>query len=248
MDVNMQECVVSACLFVCRCWSIKLCLQEAKRRKRLELLDQQSPPPLPVRQHNNLTMEPCSCFTQGHTRYTTLWVWHRIHVSFHLDSVFRVHSSRSVMGHSGQEAMKTSETSSFGSADGQMVSSLTLENFTEKFRADLMTARCPGPVAAEQAQIIIPTPLCFTVDMRCLAFSRTGCHSLRINIRSVNKTLYAIWDEILRPRERDKIFNNCKEKKGFAQKWNEWSLTCLILNRSLEILGWCLNHAQVFIF
>jgi len=31
---------------------------------------------------------------------------------------------------------------------------------------DSMTARCPGPVAAEQAQIISPPPLCLTVGIR----------------------------------------------------------------------------------
>uniref|UniRef100_A0A3P9BP32 receptor protein-tyrosine kinase n=1 Tax=Maylandia zebra TaxID=106582 RepID=A0A3P9BP32_9CICH len=40
--------------------------------------------------------------------------------------------------------------------------------YTWEFMVDSMTAKCPSPVAAKQAQIITPPPLCLTLGMRCL--------------------------------------------------------------------------------
>lgn len=37
-----------------------------------------------------------------------------------------------------------------------------------------MTARCLGPVAAKQDQMIISPPPCLTVEMRCLVFTKPG--------------------------------------------------------------------------
>lgn len=39
--------------------------------------------------------------------------------------------------------------------------------YIEVFMADSMTARCPGPLARKQTQIIIPLPLWLIVDIRC---------------------------------------------------------------------------------
>ena len=40
--------------------------------------------------------------------------------------------------------------------------------YIEEIIVNLVTAGCPGPVAAKQAQIISPPPPCLTVGMRCL--------------------------------------------------------------------------------
>ena len=58
-----------------------------------------------------------------------------------------------------------------------MASHLTPELwYTEEFMVDSITARCPGPVAAEQAQITSTPPLLLTVgvcaDMLRLVFSK----------------------------------------------------------------------------
>ena len=72
--------------------------------------------------------------------------------------------------------------------------------YPEEFMVDSMTARCPDPVAAEQAQIISPPPPCLTVGMRCLCwyavfgFLQTCCCALWPNIStlvwSVQRTLF----------------------------------------------------------
>jgi len=54
-----------------------------------------------------------------------------------------------------------------------------------------MTARCPGPVTANQAQIISPPPPCLTVSMRCscwyavVGFLQTCCGALWPNISTL---------------------------------------------------------------
>ena len=78
--------------------------------------------------------------------------------------------------------------------------------YPEEFMVDSMTARCPGPVAAEQAQMISPPPPCLTVGMRCLCwyaafgFLQTCCCALWPNIStlvwSVQRTLFQKSSEI----------------------------------------------------
>jgi len=55
-----------------------------------------------------------------------------------------------------------------------MASRLTLEYFGEYGGVCYLTARCPGPVAAKQTQIISPSPPCLVVDMSCADMTGFG--------------------------------------------------------------------------
>ena len=58
--------------------------------------------------------------------------------------------------------------------------------YTEELVVDSLTARCPGPVAAEQTKMISPPPACLTVGMRYVfGVLRTWCCVSWSNIREV---------------------------------------------------------------
>ena len=73
--------------------------------------------------------------------------------------------------------------------------------YTEDFMINSLIARCPCPVAAKQAEIIIPPLTCLTVDTRCLCdtpffiltkhyvvhFGKKGISTL---VSSVQRTLF----------------------------------------------------------
>lgn len=54
-----------------------------------------------------------------------------------------------------------------------------------------MTPRCPGPMAAKQAQIMIPPPPCFTVGMMCLCIMakyQKACGLFRCSFANLSDT------------------------------------------------------------
>ena len=81
------------------------------------------------------------------------------------------------------------------------IDGLTCDSWIIWYTEVSMTARCPGPVAAKQTQIISPPPLCLTVGMRCcaemLCLVSTRCGAVHhdqisgnTSVSSVQRTLF----------------------------------------------------------